>query len=186
MKRKFEFNKCNNLTYLGVFDKYNYIFNPREMLIFDNLLLITSYGDNCIYIYNSMSNELINKVKTPNLSNPRGIFLYKEKIYVTCFGDPIGKVVCLDSKNFTEIFYFSTPRPRGIILFQNKMYITSVLESKINIYNLEGNYYQSFESEYLKNPRGITLNNLRSVSLFILNTIIVNKFKKLINYIFFY
>ena len=54
MKREFEFSKCNNLSYLGVFDKYNYIFNPREMIIFDNLLLITSYGDNCIYIYNSM------------------------------------------------------------------------------------------------------------------------------------
>ena len=39
MKRNFEFNKCNKLTYLGVFDKYNYISNPREMIIFDNLLL---------------------------------------------------------------------------------------------------------------------------------------------------
>lgn len=51
MKKDFELSKYNNLSYLGVLDKYNKISNPREMIIFDNLLLITSYGDNCIYIY---------------------------------------------------------------------------------------------------------------------------------------
>lgn len=77
-------------------------------------------------------------------------------MYVSCYGNPIGIIICFNLETLKEIFYFKVHRPRGLIILDYLLYITEVNYNRIGIYNLHGIFKGSIGNNLLKYPRGIT------------------------------
>ncbi len=148
-----------NLNYnINYVDKLPFkIKTPRKMLLINDQIWICSYLGNCINIYNSHFN-LLKQIKTKNLYRPRGIYYYRKRIYISCYGNPKGKIICISLKDLTEKFYFECYRPRGLIIINNKIYVTEVNKNRIAIFSLKGQIINYIESKLIKKPRGICFN----------------------------
>ena len=152
--------KSSNII-LEYHSKLNYQrFNmPRKILYYNGKLWLTSFGDNCIFIFDSYTEKLKEKITLLNLQNPRGIYPYKNYIYVACYGDPIGKIICINKDTLCEEFYFSVARPRGIIILNKEIFITEVIKNRISIYTLNGKFKRYIGDNILKFPRGLDIFN---------------------------
>ena len=144
--------------------KNNIIFNmPRKSLIYNNILWLSSYGDNCIYLIDIYTQLIIKTLTFTKLKNPRGICNYNKYIYIACFGDPIGNIICFDSETFVEILNFDVPRPRGLIISGEELFITEVMQHRISVYNLNGVLKRYIGTGLLHCPRGIAVNNENNI-----------------------
>lgn len=135
--------------------------SPRKILYYNHLYWLTSYNDNCVFILQKNLQEYIIKKKIilDNLKNPRGITHIDNKIYVACYGEPIGGIICFDATTYQEILYFNVARPRGIIAINKLLYITEVNQNRIGIYDEMGHNISFIGTHILNQPRGIDINH---------------------------
>jgi len=140
--------------------KTNYTFKmPRKTLMHNGTLWLSSFDDNCIFLFDPETEMLKGTVSFPNLHNPRGMFPKGKYIYIACYGDPMGKVICLDSETLKEIFYFEVPRPRGLVILENEIFVTEVMEHRVSVFDLNGNLMRYIGTGILQCPRGIAIDN---------------------------
>ena len=132
---------------------------PRKTLIHNGILWLSSFDDNCIFMLDPETEMLKGKVSFPRLNNPRGIFPKGKYIYVACYGNPIGNVICFDSDSLEEVMYFEVPRPRGIVILKDEIFVTEVMEHRVSIYDLNGVLKRYIGTGILQCPRGIAIDN---------------------------
>ena len=136
---------------------------PRKTLIYNGTLWLSSFGDNCIFLLDPETELLKGTVSFPRLKNPRGIFPLGKYIYVACYGDPIGNIVCFDSESLEEIMYFEVPRPRGLVISGDEIFVTEVMEHRISVFDLNGILKRYIGVGILQCPRGIAINSERNI-----------------------
>lgn len=136
---------------------------PRKTLIHNGTLWVSSYGDNCIFMFDPDTEMLKGTVSFSRLKNPRGIFPKGKYIYVACYGDPIGNIVCFDSKSLEEIMHFEVPRPRGIVILGDEIFVTEVMENRVSVFDLSGNLKRYIGIGILQCPRGIAIDSEENI-----------------------
>ena len=136
---------------------------PRKILIYNEILWISSFDDNCIFMFDPDTEMLKGTVSFPKLKNPRGIFPKGKYIYVACYGDPIDNIVCYDIESLEEIMHFKVPRPRGIVILHDEIFVTEVMENRVSVFDLSGNFKRYIGIGILQCPRGITIDSKENI-----------------------
>lgn len=136
---------------------------PRKIIIYNGILWVSSFGDNCIFLLDPETEILKGKVSFSRLKNPRGMYPLGNYIYVACYGDPMGGIVCFNVSTLEEIMYFEVPRPRGLVISGNEIFITEVMEHRISVFDLNGKLKRYIGTGILQCPRGITIDNQENI-----------------------
>lgn len=90
--------------------------------------------------------------------HPRGMVFARGKLFVASYGQPRGRLVCIDTENFKILFKVPAWRPRGLCLHKGKLYVTEVKRNQIAVYTLQGKRLGILPcGEPLRSPRGICM-----------------------------
>ena len=127
---------------------------PRDILV-DIHIFVSSYDHDCIFIIDKNRFQLIGVITTQHMTTPRGLFAQRGKLYVACYGNPIGRVVGISLSTFRELFFFPVPRPRGVVIVDERLYVTEVINNRIGVYKKRGEFIHSLGETMLYRPRGI-------------------------------
>ena len=129
---------------------------PRDILVLGPSLIVSSYSHNALFMVDRATFELRGVLRLPHMVNPRGLYARNEKLYVACYGNPIGRVVIMSLRSLEEVSHFSVPRPRGIIVVGDRVYLTEVGQNRIGVYRTNGKCDTVLARGLLCRPRGLT------------------------------
>lgn len=116
---------------------------PRMALVVGGRVFVTSYTDNVIVClpWPACDREL-GRVR---VHRPRGIVHSHDRLYVACYGDPIGRIVVVDPERLRASHGFFTFRPRGIAKWGDAILVSQVNRGRVVAYDRRGNHLRTWD-----------------------------------------
>lgn len=99
-------------------------------------VFVTSYAESKLVRMNWPSCTHV--LQSAHVFRPRGIVYHKGKLFVACYGNPVGRIVCLDPSTLNVLHSFKTFRPRGIDAWNDLLVITQVNRGHLLIVDEHG------------------------------------------------
>ena len=152
------------LQYMGRIGRYNQFRQPRRTVSANGLVYVVSYGANAIFMLDACTKRSVGAIRTPNLVRPRGMIVRGGRLYVSCYGNPIGQILIIDQTTGCEIHNFRVPRPRGIAMLGQQLFVTEVMKNRISIFKTNGEFVNYIYAGF-RHPRGIDVDRMRGLLL---------------------
>lgn len=126
---------------------------PRKLIrTVSNTCIVSSYDESRVVELSWPTLSIVREVSIPH---PRDIVLVRRRMFVTSYGNPMGKLVCVDLNTFDVLFEVAAWRPRGMCLWRGLLYVTEVKRNRVAIYQLNGKRLGCLGGPRLCLPRGI-------------------------------
>lgn len=129
---------------------------PRDILVVDDVVFVSSYDHDSIFVLDRGTFELIGAIRQPHMVHPRGLYAHNGRLYAACYGNPMGKVVVMSLSTFQEVSHFPVPRPRGLVVVRDRVHVTEVMQNRIGVYRKTGECDAVLGQGMLCRPRGLT------------------------------
>lgn len=102
---------------------------PRMALVVGSRVYVTSYAQNRVVRMRWPECDAVEA--TARVHRPRGVVWLRDRLYVACYGNPVGRVVSLDPETMEATHAFYTYRPRGIAAWNDTLLVTQVNRGRI-------------------------------------------------------
>ena len=120
-------------------------------IVVGNDVFVTSYAENKVIRMHWPSCTQVRACA--RVFRPRGIVHHKGRLFVACYGNPIGKIVCLDPPTLDVLHSFQTYRPRGIDVWNDLLVVTQVNRGRLVLLDEHGKPQRRLHG--LKEPRDV-------------------------------
>lgn len=105
-------------------------------IVVGNDVFITSYAESKLVRMQWPSCAQIQKCT--HLHRPRGIVHSDGRLFVACYGNPVGRIVCVDPETLEVLYSFKAYRPRGIDVWRNLLVVTQVNRGQLVLFDVNG------------------------------------------------
>jgi len=112
-------------------------------LIVGESIVVTSYTENQVVRMEWPSCRIVQA--RVRVVRPRGIVHHEGCLFVTCYGNPVGRVVCLNASTFEILSSFRTFRPRGIAVWNGLLVVTQVNRGRVVLFDRNGRTKQRLD-----------------------------------------
>lgn len=115
---------------------------PRMAILVRDDVFVTSYAESKVVRMRWPSCSGVHACV--RVHRPRGIVHHRGRLFVACYGNPIGAIVCLDASTLDVLHSFPTYRPRGIDVWNDLLVVTQVNRGRVVLYDLVGTLQRCF------------------------------------------
>lgn len=137
--------------------------HPRKPLLHAGRLWVASYGDHGIHCFDARTLRRVGVLRRCEIRRPRGLAACGARLYVACYGDPMGALVCVDLRTLRVLFCVPLPRPRGVAVHRGEVYVTEVMRHRVSVLDLHGVPRRHLACAQMRLPRGVAVDALGRV-----------------------
>lgn len=109
---------------------------PRMAIAVGNDVFVTSYAESQLVRMPWPSCARVQKCT--RIFRPRGIVYSDGRLYVACYGNPVGRIVCVDPETLEVLYSFKAFRPRGIDVWRDLLVVTQVNRGQLVLFDVNG------------------------------------------------
>ena len=135
---------------------------PRKILHHKMNLFVSSYGSHTIHCIDLSRNTRARTIRSPTMRHPRGLAVFGRRLYVACYGQPMGNIVCINLETHEEMFHIRVPRPRGVLVYGRHLVVTEVMTNRLSVYTLNGLFCKHVYGG-MRHPRGIAVDSMGQI-----------------------
>ena len=151
-----------SLTYVRRIGRYGQYRGPRHIIQSAGKLYVSAYDAHAVFVIDAQTWKTERALRCAHLKHPRGLQIVANRLYVVCYGHPMGAVVVIDLLTLREIMCFAVPRPRGIVAFRGRLFVTQVWEHRVSVHDLDGRLQYHLYGGFC-HPRGIDIDRRRQL-----------------------
>lgn len=149
----------------------NSISKPMDIAIVENLVAISSFGNDKVLIFDKITKNLLFTVggfgiEKGQFVGPSGIDFQKDLLYVVDSGNNRVQVFRI-GKQAQFLLSFGSKgreagkflRPTDVVVYQNKIWVADAGNKRIQIFDQSGNYLNQIGEDFLSQPRKLFVKN---------------------------
>lgn len=138
---------------------------PLDIALKDNLLAVSSFGNDKVLIFNANTGSLTYEIggfgiTEGKMAGPSGIFLHKDKLYVSEIGNSRVQVFRLNPKPTFLLEFGKKGRkpgefflPTDVLFYENNIWVCDQGNHRLQVFDESGNFLFQVGAEALKKPR---------------------------------